>query len=387
MNRTINRVVVALFLTHGLFVFPCLAGEAKPWLFSINLNQGSFSTSDLDSDGSQSVAYSQLAYDTDNWGVLLGTAYAATSYTTENREGRFDVYTLADTSLSTYYRKRRGPFLFRGGIDLILPTGKSDFASNDLKKIFSDDVGEDLIALHRYGAGLNIRPHAMATLEHGDTSFGAGINYEFTGAYDPTTDIDNDTYDPGDNMTLVASVIQKFNSESLLMLTGKYTTFGHDTLGGREIFKYGDIWRMEGRYLWRHSDHLRGTIGLIYETADKSDSVGTNDLLVAETGNRNNNIVELFADAAWRYTARLTLTAIAGYKQVMANGYNDGDDLYDAGRTATYIEPGLRWNMAEDYSVSAQIRYKRVSDRKDAFSPSDAEYTVINVDIGLIHTF
>ncbi len=115
MNRTINRVVVALFLTHGLFVFPCLAGEAKPWLFSINLNQGSFSTSDLDSDGSQSVAYSQLAYDTDNWGVLIGTAYAATSYTTQNREGRFDVYTLADTSLSTYYRKRRGPFLFRGG--------------------------------------------------------------------------------------------------------------------------------------------------------------------------------------------------------------------------------------------------------------------------------
>ncbi len=376
--------VIALLCVWGT---ESTAGTDRPWLLSLNANHGSFSTNDIDNSGTQTITYAQLAYDSDNWGVAVTGSYSNTSYTTERAEGDFNVSTLTDTAISTYYVRKIGGISLRAGIDAGIPTGKSSFSSQELTRFIGDEIYEDLTLVNSYGAGFSVRPHAQLTYEAGEVTWGLGVKYENHGSYDTTTDLEDDKFDPGDSVTAVVSAITKVFDEDFLMLSLAYTTFGKDRFNDQDVFRNGDIRSLEARYIRQWSEKTRSNIGIDINQGDANEAVVTGDILQSQTGNSNGNQIEVFFDTAYEFSQRYTFTGVIGYKNVAANGFPEGDDLHDAGRSVAYLEPGVVISLKENVYCSAKLRYANIKDKKDSFSSQDASYSVINADLGVVFTF
>lgn len=62
-------------------------------------------------------------------------------------DGTFDVDSLADTIVSSYYNYDMGKLRISAGVDFSLPTGKSSFAIEDIGRIITDSVTEVMIHL------------------------------------------------------------------------------------------------------------------------------------------------------------------------------------------------------------------------------------------------
>lgn len=383
--RCFTPLLAAIALTAGA-AGAQEAGE-RPWLVSLNVNHGSFSTGDIDADGTQTLSYAQVAYEAERWGVAAAGSYAATSYDTEASERRFEASAFRDTTLSGYYRFAKGGLAARAGLDVTLPTGKSAFESSELARVMTDDVREDLLLAHTYGGGLNVNPSLALTYKTGPVIWGAGVKYLFVGEYNPTTDADGDDFDPGDVLTGILSALVDGGRAGKLLLTATYTRAGADRQGGREVFREGDSLALEARGIRQWTEAWRSTIGLILGIQEKNERLGDGDVLRSETGNANGDSLEILTTNVYRLASRVSLTGILGYKKVEANGYSDGDALHDAGRSVLYLEPGGAYYLRDDLYVMFRLRYTRVSDKKDAFSPKDAAYDVINADAGVVYSF
>ena len=366
---------------------PSLAEGERPWLVSLFSNVNRWDTSDVDNSGGQTLVYSQISYDSDAWGLALTGTYTDTRYSTTQATDSFEVKTFTDTAISSYYSMKSGRTSLRGGVDLSLPTGIHSFSSAQLTRVIADDISEDLMLVNNYGSGLNVSPHLAFTYDMSPVTLGLGAKYIFSGAYDPLTDVDNDSFDPGDQLLLLLSANVSIANNDFFMLFFSYATFGKDKLGSRDVFQNGDIFALEGKYLRQWSQVLRTTFGAVFTTQGKNESTGENNLLKSETGNSNANKIEVFADSAYDIRDRLTLTGVVGYKNVAGNGYSMGDDLYDAGRNVVYLEPGVIFFFDEDIYAMAKVRYSRVADKKDAFSAQDANYNVLNLDLGIVVNF
>lgn len=362
-------------------------GEEKPGVASINLNYGSFSTPDADVDGNQALTYAQVAYETERWGAAAAGSFASTSYRTELHDDRFTVSALMDSVLSAFYKTRLGGVSVRAGADVNVPTGKNAFPSEELRRVVTDDIREDLQLVNIYGGGLNITPHAVFTYKSGPVTWGAAFRYIFTGEYDPTSDIEGDDFDPGDRLTGVGSALVDMSGAGKILLTATYSRAGADKQGGREVFRNGDVTQIEARYMRGWTESLKGTLGVVFSTQGKNERLGDGDVLQSETGNANGNSLEFFTLNVYSYSSRALFTGVAGYKTVDENGYSEGEPFHDAGRSLFYLEPGGAFYLRDDLYFAAKVRYTRISDKKDSFSPKDAAYDVFNVDAGFVYSF
>ncbi|MBI4665317.1 MAG: hypothetical protein HY751_02775 [Nitrospinae bacterium] len=388
-----RAILTALTLSTAMFLQPAHAQEGsenvKPWLVSIFANYGHWGSGDTGGDGSQSLAYTQVAYDTQKWGVYLTGTYVNTSYKpSDTFADRLNINSLTDTAIATYYSMKLADVSLRAGLDFTLPTGKHAYSTSELAKVIVEDISQDLMLVNSYGAGFNMTPHFMASWQSSWGAAGIGARYTFAGEFDPTTGAENDNFKPGDRFFAVATgMVNITENKDFALLTATYTKAANDRQGGQDIFHSGDLLGLEGRYIRRWAENWESSLGLIARWQGKNESIGENGALGPETGNANGNSVELFFNNVYIYSDELTLTGVVGLRNVSANGYAEGDALYDAGRLKMYLEPGIGWRLTPSLWLSGKLRYARLMDKKDAFSPRDATYNIYNLDMGLVHTF
>lgn len=364
------------------------ADKARPWLVSLSANYGTWSTSDLDSDGSQALGFLQISYDADSrWGAAVTGAFVNTSYKASHSEERFDISTLTDTDLSTYYSLQAGALTLRGGVDLRIPTGKSDYSEEEYGRIIIDDLSQDLMLLNTYGGGLNVAPHFVAVYKFGRFTGGLGARYEFAGEYDPTSDTDDGKFDPGDRLLLLLNGVAKVSSKDYFLLTVSYSTYSKDSQDGQDVYRQGDTVSAEARYIKQWDDFLSNVVGVVYKTQQKNELISETGSLESELANSNNNSLEVYLNNVYRHSSKLSVTGLVGYKEVGANGYEEGNDYYDAGRNKIYVEPGMSWYFTSNVYSTLRARYSYVKDKQDASSEVDAAYNVFNVDVGLVYSF
>lgn len=361
--------------------------EKRPWLVSLSLNYGSWRTGDLDSDGTQALSFAQVSYEGKSWGAAINGVFVSTSYKASHAEDRFDVTTLADTDISTYYSIKRGGLTLRGGVDVGAPTGKSSYSEDELKKVMVDDLSQDLMLINTYGAGLNVAPHLMAVYRFKWGAAGLGARYEFTGEYDPATETAGDEFDPGDRLLLVLNTVARTVGEDYALFSLAYSRYGEDKQSGRGVFRQGDVIIATARYIRKWGGSFTSVAGVTYSTQRKNEVIGDGDTLESERANSNNNSLEAYVSGSYKFSGRLSATGLLGYKEVGANGYHEEDDYYDAGRSKAYIEPGMTWSFSSSVYATLRARYSRVLDKKDAASSEDAAYDVFNVDAGLVYSF
>ncbi len=384
LRKFVTTLIVTLCATG---IGDAVADEKGTLMFSVYGNYGSWNADSIDNSGGQSMVYSQLVYDASSWGASVTMTYASTSYDTIQSDNSFNVSGLTDTVIGTYYSAKINDVSIRAGVDLIVPTGKNSFPLDERQSMITDDVNSDLMLLNHFGGGLSFRPHVIAAVKRGRVAWAAGFNYLVSGSYDTSGDLENDTYDPGDKLVAVISANIDTGDDQFALVTLSFTTAGRDTLDGDDIYRQGDVVALEARYVRNWFDLFKGTLGGKISMQGKNDIVGTDNSITSETGNSNGNIMEIFFSGRRRVASDYSLTGVLGTKHVAANSYSMGEGLADAGRDVVYLEPGLIWIVDSKAYVTAKLRYATVSDYQDDFSPEDARYNVITLEVGMVYSF
>ncbi len=381
-----------LFLVVSLLVFSGATGaraenmKDAAWMLSISSNYGSWQTDDLDSDGAQTLFLTQVTYDTLKWGAAVTGALANTSYKPSYIDERFEVNSLTDTDISTYYIFREKSLTVRFGVDLRLPTGKHSYTDDELTRLITDDISQDLMLVNSYGGGTNVTPHFMVVNKFDKITLGFGAKYDVTGKYDPTDDTPGDNIDPGDRVLAILNGLYRASKNDFIMLSLTYINVGADKMTGDDIFHQGDTYATEIRYLKKLAA-LTMIASASIRTQEKNKLISDENLLKSEISNSNNNIAEFYLSGVYRYSRKISFTALTGYKEVGANGYNSGDDFYDAGRSKIYVEPGISWYFSSKMYATGKARYTNVKDKSDAASVTNATYDVYNVDLSFVYSF
>jgi len=355
-------------------------------LLSVSGNYGSWSTTDLDRNGTQSLGFFQLAYGVENWGVTLTGIFANTSYKADENIDPFEISTFSDTDISTYFQRKFRNVTIRGGVDLILPTGQSAFSEDDLGRMLTDDLSLDLMILNSYGGGLNIAPHLVTAFKFGDVVIGFGFRYEYTGVYESVTDTSSQ-YNPGDRILGLVNAAWTISGNSYILSTLSYTYLGTDQKDDADIFREGDKVSLEVRYIRKWDDALNTVLSVRATTQQQNESLGEDDIIITEVSNSNNNVYEVFLNSIYRRSRGLSIIGLVGYKYVQSNGYAEDDSLYDAGRAKIYVEPGVTWYFSRRMYTSLKFRYSIIKDKADTSSSEDASYNVFNTDIGMVYRF
>ena len=393
MNHHMRHIFISAALAAGLlgFTAPAQAGEGRQdnaWLLAVSANSGSWSASGLENKGSQTVEYLQLSRQDTWWGFAVTGKYVNTSYTNQTGGGKLDINSPTQTNIATYLYHEAGRATFKAGVDLDLPTGKNSYTDLEIEQLVTDALAEDLMLINSYGEGQNIIPHALAALAVSDSlSMGLGVKYEITGKYDITEDTQGDELDPGDRMFAMANAAFRLSEGNHLIFTVTYASATEDKQAGSPVYKQGALTAVEARWMGAASSGATIIVSAAMKQQGKNETLGEGNKLSPEVVNSNNNATQFFAAGAYPFSRALAVTAMAGYKSVSANGYEADNPMFDGGRTALFIEPGVRWSPKETMYITLKGRYASISDKRDSFSAKDTSYTATNIDLGLAWEF
>lgn len=355
----------------------------------MNENRGSW-TSDASptKKGGQNLVYYSVGYYAEQWGVtVLGSQGDTTYINNDPARGDFNYAGSMDGIVSIYYVR---PSLLgvdvRTGLDLNVPTGHPAFSNAALGAMMLDGVSKDLNMATSFGRGLNIAPNIILSKPIGNSSLGLGLRYETMGEYDPTSDVSNDSYKPGD-MLMLMGLWQYAVSERDMLLMDLVSTFsGRDQQGGAEVFKKGNTYDCTLRYI-KAGSSMRVTYVLSAGLQEKNKTLGAGGGLTTEDRNTNNNRIEAFINTGYVLSNRLMINNILGYKKYDANGYSFGEQLYDAGYGKIYAGGGVTCTFSQNSYVKFDIRTFQIWNGGDAMESSSSTYRGVNVDLGFYYSF
>src|SRR5262249_49068767 len=185
-------------------VLGTIAGAGRPaaadeWTFRTggHIDYYSADTKSGQGDGKQILAPFGLWYDAPRWGASVRGSYGTSQHQLDGQPNA-EITGFTDTTVGGDFRFTGAATEIRPGLDLDLPTGASRLKNSQLAAV----QDQDLAALQRFGQGFDVNPTITAYRSFGGWGLGAGLGYLWTGEYDPTQNVPNDDYDPGDQLTV-----------------------------------------------------------------------------------------------------------------------------------------------------------------------------------------
>lgn len=371
---------------------PALAEEAPDqqpkYILQLNDSYGSWSgDASPKKEGGQNLVYYSLGYMGAEKGITLLGSYSSTNYKyNDPAKSDFALSTLMDTTVSTYYVP---PKLFdlniRLGLDFNQPTGHASFSNAELASLMIDGVSKDLIQVPSFGKGFNIAPNVVVGRAFQNSLLGIGLRYEITGEYNPTKDVANKAYDPGDTLTLFGSL--QYNrtpmDQFFIDLSNTYAT--RDKQGGAEVMKQGTSYNLGLRYV-QGFETVKMTYGAFYGWQDKNQTYSGGGM-TTEDRNSNNNRYELMVNGQYVYDPQLLLTGLFSYKNIIANGWQSTDPLYDAGYQKLTLGVGGTYALSNSVFFTVDVKGYQVWNGQDPMEPVAAVYKGVNIDLGFVYTW
>lgn len=387
LHKGAATVTAFLFAVISAPAFAADDGDGK-LLLQMNENRGSWSAnSSSKKEGGQNYLYFSAGYYTPNYGITALGAHGDTAYRYNSpAKNDFSLASFTDSTVSLYYLP--APVAganIRLGADFNIPTGHARFSGRELASLMIDNVSKELNIFSSYGKGFNIAPNVALSAPYAKGSFGLGVRYELTGEYDPTSDVADDSYNPGNILMIFGSLQYNFTEAKSLYLDVSTTMVGKDTQGGAEVFKQGNAYSLTARYVTLEEKN-RATYGLTYGWQENNQMYGAGGL-TTEDRNTNNNYYDLFINAAHHVDPSLALNGIAGYKSVKPNSYDEANALHDGGFGKIYFGGGATQYFSKQMYATFDLRFFQIWNANDALEPGGAVYRGINVDIGVVYAF
>jgi hypothetical protein len=287
------------------------------------------------SHGSQFTVPVRISGALGDFSATLLTAYAYTG-TDDDRGLDETVGTLLDTKVGgTYALVRKLPVDLLFGLDLNVPTGKTDLSRDELR--LSDSLDPELVSVTTLGEGFNVNPTLTLAKVWGSVGAGLGFGYLWRGSYDASSTLQD--FDPGDLANLTGELRWAFAPDWEGRVLGKYARYGRDHLDGEETFREGDfaslllgVRRTADR--WGTALTLQGIYRGKSEILDGSGDLGTED--------ENSHGTEYRGTVTFQYspTASTGLTTSLAGLFVTHNGYSDSESRYVGSRKKVSLTLG-----------------------------------------------
>jgi hypothetical protein len=369
-----------LLIATVLAAFPARADQ---WTIGsgIHLDAWSADQSSRQGDGFEVLVPLGIAFDTPTWGVGARGSFGTTQHDLVGAPSA-SISGFTDTTLSGYYRWRVSGTDIRFGLDLDLPTGVSRIKTRDLPAI----QDEDLVALQRFGEGWDVNPTVIVYRSFGDWGLGGGIGYLWAGEYDPTEEIANDDFDPGDELSV--NLLGDVFIGDVWRLIGRvgYTRYTEDERGGFEVFREGDELDIGVSLEWRPEPWWAVvTVRDIYRF--KAERINAAGQLTEEPENSNGNEIRGTVTVGYIIDDVLTVRGILDFRYVAANDYATTDALYDGGRFKIAIGPGVTWTFSRTFALDASVRYFYLDAERSPTFPLGASINGVHADMRVVYRF
>ena len=281
-------------------------------------------------------------------GLLTGAVHAALD--APGTPGPSLTHTL-DTKLNlSYVVEGKLPVDLLVGLDLNLPTGKTDLSAADLALILDPEIA----SITTFGEGVNINPTLSLGKVWGPWSGGAGFGYTVRRTYDVSSEAGLADYDPGDILSLNALLRREGPRGYVGRVFGKFSRFGKDRLHGADLFREGD-YRMVGVGIsragasWEADVNLRGTF------RGKAEILNGGSLSDEPGRSRGD---EWSAEAAVRHAVRkdISLSASARGLIVSENGYSGGDPRHNGSKEKVALSVGCDRTFPSGMSAGIALK-------------------------------
>lgn len=336
---------------------------------------------DQGGSGRQSITPLTFAYRHEGFDFGLRRAYIDSVNTSQNREGR--VSTWSDTSLSAAYTFKNLSWPIRINVDYNLPNGKAGLAGSEKNAIMDGQ----LVQQTRFGEGENIAVGVGVTHAFNEQNiFGTGLSFLKRGQFSPNRDIANTQLDPGDDTILTLQ--WQHNEQNWMVIGGLiYTQSGVTQRGGLDYYKKGDRTdiNLTGIYAINNTQKIQANLRYSTQAQDRYvNSLGT---LQQESANSNGDSIYLNLDWSKTWEGKHTLHVSADYLEIVANSYDQVNDLYNAGRNKVGVGLGYDYALTAKSRISIVAKTYEMKDKATPATLKDTKYTGNNIYANFNHSF
>lgn len=300
-----------------------------------------------------------------------------------------ELTSLTDTSLAGTYAFLTVPVGISIGVDANIPTGAERLSAEER----AAEAGEnhDLFEVDDFGEGFDLGVNLGLAKTFGQVSLSLNGGYRFNGEYDPTSDIENDDFDPGDQTRIAA--LLKWQASSWLNLDASmaYAHFTEDQRDGNASFQEGDRFSLGETFQvnTRLGKPVSIVLALQQTFQGKNKILSADDTLDPNTENVNG--AEFFGtlDLLYSYSSRCTLRLLSDVRYYGESDIqNDANGLPYEGRRVRYgFGPGVIYQPNARIGLNGLIKYFMLDQSQDVYNEQDTTYRGVNVSVGMTYTF
>lgn len=325
-----------------------------------------------------------VSYRRDLLTLTLKTAVSSANlYPGNEREAK--IASLTDTTLSAAYGFANLPVGVTLGVEVNLPTGKERLTS--AQKPAEAGENNDLFEIDDFGEGFNLGLNVGFSKEFGTIGLNLNGQYTFNGAYDPTADIPNDTFNPGDHGQFSAVFNWKASSSVTVDTAATYSIFTPDQVRDRETFQEGAklVIGANLRLVMQMLRPLRIVTGVKVAVQAKNKEIRVDNTLRAEPENSNGSEFFGLCDVMYETSPRLAWRMSSDLR------YYDESDRKDVvpyrGKRLRYaIGPGFIYAPDRRIAINGLLKYFVLQHEQDIWLARDTTYQGVNVSVGVSYT-
>ena len=327
-----------------------------------------------------------LAYKQERYSISLESAYLSATVEPGD-EDRASVANLTDMLLSaTYsYNFSNRPMGAVIGLDLNLPTGAATLSEQ--QKAAQAGESNDLFEVDNFGDGFNVGLSLALIHDIGNLSLALQNAYVITGEYDPTSDTEDDTLNPGDQFLALALAGWQASPRLTLDAFLAYSRFGADTTDGHKNFRAGDT--VVGGGNIRYDRNPLNVALSLQGTVQAKNQELRDDALSTESQNSNANKMFVLTNVTYTAFSPLILRAIGDIRYYAESELrNEINGLPFAGQRIRYaIGPGFVYHISNRLSCDGLLKVFAMTEDAELSHEEAIGYQGLNFDIGFTYTF
>jgi hypothetical protein len=321
-----------------------------------------------DSSGSQTLLPLRIEWAGENAmvGLLTGGVHATVDI---SGDGERSLTNTLDTKLNlSYVVQGKLPVDLLIGMDVNLPTGKTDLSSADLLALVRDS---EIVTVTTFGEGVNLNPTLSLAKAWGAWSAGVGAGYNVRRKYDLTPGLNG--YDPGDILSLSAQVQREFPRGYVGRIFGKFSRFGKDRAPSMDLFREGD-YRMAGVGLSRAGAAWEADVNLRGAFRGKTEILSGGSLVTEPERSRGD---EWSAEASVRHTLRKDVSLSGSVRGLIIskNGYSEGDFRHNGSKEKIALSVGCDRSFASGMAAGVSLKGFLMTEEQQAIPQFREERT------------
>lgn len=327
-----------------------------------------------------------LAYRGERLSISAESAFS-NAYVEDTDSAEASISSVTDTLLSASYSYplSNHPVALLFGLDANLPTGHERLSEAEE----SAEWGEsgDLFEVDNFGEGLNLGLSIGAMHQNGDTVVAFQGAYVLTGEFDPGSDADDDTLDPGDQMLLLGLLNAQISSWLNVEWMLAYSYFGDDKTEGTKTFQQGNQCMLGGNMTIARDPMTMST--RLQATFPKVNNELVDDAWEQEYDSSNGINISGAVSGAYALSDLLTLQLQGDVRYYGASDLQDDDTglPYSGTRIRYAVAPGMTYLFTNGLSLRGGAELFAMTQEQDMFMEDNLVFRGLNLQVGVFYTF